>query len=286
MSNFIQRHAYIRAGIQRDRIQGRQTPQHIFQELQRIETRAQATMTPMEQQQAMHASTTMQAQYLQQADMQAAQRDANNKGYFREQLSKDLTGMTPDQLEYAKQGAAIPVKGKGQTPYKDNLRNMLKTQGLGDIPYEKFVKVADRVEEIKAAGKSPSSYLKQHFGKRAIAAENMIGAYHISGIGIELGISGEPEKDHFVKPTEELQRRTTIADSMARSAMTNKEDREFITSRIDPDYLENDTSQGDVARAFQKHEMEDQAEERANYSAPDYNIDAPAVEEDMKYATY
>lgn len=282
MNNLVARHAYLTAGIQRTYAMGKQPPAHIIQELQRLESRAQATMTPMEVQQALQASQTMQAHYLQEHDAQAAMRDANNKGYFAEQLSKDLTGMTPDQLIAAKSGQLIPVKGKRSVDYKANLRNMLQQNGLGNVPYEKFVKVADRVEEIKGAGKSPSDYLKQAFGNKAAAAESLIGAFHISGIGIELGISGEPEADRFEKPTEELQRRTTIADAWARKAMGDKNDFQTITQNIDPTYLENDGIQGDVARAMQKHDMEDQAQERANYTAPEYDIADSG--EDYEYA--
>ena len=285
MSNLIAEHAYITAGIQRDRMQGRRTPAHILQRHHALETRARASMTPHELHQAMAASTSMQAQYLQQADFQAAHRDANNKGYYTQQLAKDLTGMTPDQLELAKRGQAIPVKGRGQKVdgYKQNLRNMLKAEGLGDVPYDRFLKVADRVEEIKAAGKSPASYLKQAFGQKAAAAESLIGAFHISGIGIEAGLS-TPEADHYEQVTPELQRRTELADAWARKAMQNPEDREAITTRIDPTYLEDtDTGRGDLARAFAKHEAEQDAEDRANYSAPSYDIDES--QEVDRYAT-
>lgn len=282
MNNLIARHAWLKAGIQRTYAMGQRPPAQAIQELQRIESRAQASMTPMEVQQALNASQAMQAQYLNQHDANSAMRDANNKGFFAEQLSKDLTGMTPDQLVAAKNGQLIPVKGKGQTPYKQNLANMLKQAGLGDVPYEKFVKVADRVEETKAAGKDPLPMLRQAFGKRAEAAESLIGAFHISGIGIEIGISGEPDKDHFEKPTEELQRRTEIADAWARSAMGDKNDFQTITQKIDPTYLENDGIQGDVARAMQKHDMEDQAQDRAGYSAPTYDIADSG--EDYEYA--
>lgn len=283
MNNQIARHAYIRAGIQRDHIQGRRTPQHILQELQRIETKAQAMYTPQELQQAMAASTAMQAQYLQRADIQSAQREANTRGFYADQLAKDLTGMTADQIAAVRAGNAMPVKGKGKTPYKENLRGMLYNAGLGDVPYEKFLKVADRVEEIKMAGKDPTSYLKQHFGQKADTAGSLIGAFHISGIGIEVGISGEPEADHYEKPTEDLQRRTEIADAWARKASDNPADFQSITSRIDQSYLESDTSQGDVARAFAKHEADQDAQDRASYSAPTYEIDESA--EVDRYAT-
>lgn len=283
VQDLIARHAYITAGMQRARAAGAQIPQHIIEEHQRIEARAQASFTPHELSQAQAASQSMQAQYLQQADFQSAQRDARDKGYYAEQLSKDLTGMTPDQVLAAQAGTPIAVKGSKRTPYKDNLAKMLKSQGV-DMSYDQFLKVADRVEELNGAGKSPASYLQGKFKDKAQAVWDLVGGFHHSGVGIELGIRGDDKPDYLVQPSDELQRRSQIAHSMAQSATRDKDDRDFVTSGIDPSYLESDTSQGDVARAFAKHEAEENHEERMNYESPSYEL-TDSSDEELPYVS-
>jgi len=271
--NLIARHAFIRAGMQRDHIAGRRTPLHIQQELQRIEAKAQAMYTPMELQQAIAASTTMQAQYLQQHDARAAMQDATAKSFYADKLAKDLTGLTADQLLAAKAGKPIPMQGKGKVTYKDNLRQLMQANGLPEMPFEKFAKVAERVEEIELAGRDPGDYLREKFGAKAAAAHTVIGGFNRSGIGIEMALRGDPEPDHYVKPTDDLQRKATIADAWARKAAGDKADFDSLTTDIHPSYLESDTSQGDVARSFHKHEMEELAKERASYTPASYDID-------------
>ncbi len=283
VQDLIARHAYITAGMQRARAVGAQIPRHIIEEHQRIEARAQASFTPHELSQAQAASQSMQAQYLQQADFAKAQSDARDLGYHTEKLSKDLTGMTYDQALAAKAGQPIPVKGSERTPYKDNLAKMLKSQGV-DMSYDQFLKVADRVEELKGAGKSPASYLQGKFKDKAQAVSDLVGGFHHSGVGIELGIRGEDTPDHYVKPTDELQRRTQIADSFARSATNDKEGADFIRTGLDPSYLESDTSQGDVARAFAHHEAEETREERLNYESPSYEL-TDSSDEELPYVS-
>lgn len=287
VNNLIARHAYITAGIQRDRISRRQTPPHILAEHQRIEAKAQAMFSPMELQQAQAASQSMQAQYLQQHDIQSAQQDANETGYYREQLSKDLTGMTPDQLEYAKQGKPIPVKGQqtGKAAYRSNLEGLIKHGGL-KISHDAFLRTADRVEELQGAGKDIKPYLQKKFGKQSEYAENLIGGYHRSGIGIESALVGDSQKDYFVQADEDMQRRSTLADSFAHSAMRNTEDREFITERIDPTYLEHqsdDDSRADIANAFMDSEHKQESEDRASYQSPSYDIEET---EEVRYANF
>jgi len=272
VNDMIARHAYITAGMQRARAAGAQIPRHIIEEHQRIEARAQASFTPHELSQAQAASQSMQAQYLQQADFAKAQSDARDLGYHADRLSKELTGLSPDQAMAAKAGQPIPVKGSKPVAYKDNLAKMLKDGGLGNVSYEQFLKVADRVEELKGAGKSPSNYLREHFKDKAQYVENLVGGFHRSGVGIELGIRGEDTPDHYVQPTEALQRRTAIGDAMAHSAAKDPGSRDFAMTGIDQSYLESDTSQGDVARAWASHEAQDTQNDRMSYESPTYDI--------------
>ena len=62
LQRMVQRHALLTVGLQRDKAARRQSPPKIYAELQRIETRAQAMLSPQELAQAQQASVTIQAQ--------------------------------------------------------------------------------------------------------------------------------------------------------------------------------------------------------------------------------
>jgi hypothetical protein len=283
--NLIARHAYIRAGVQRDFQAGRKTPQHILNELQSIEARAQATLTPMELQQAQAASKSMEAQYLHQADMQAGMHEANMRGYYTEKVARDLTGMTPDQLLLAKEGKPIPVKGKGAqiNKMRENVEGMFKQYGIKKS-FEEIDKLSTRYEEERKGRGNPNKWLNDTFGDKAKQAAALLGAYEQSGIGYEAALIGEPEKDHYVKPTDDLQRSTQIADSWARSAKDNDQAFKSLTTDIHPDYLEDDGARGDIARAFVQHEAEETAYEREGWESPSYDIEE-SDDGDFQYAS-
>jgi len=83
------------------------------------------------------------------------------------------------------------------------------------------------------------------------------------------------DKDHWVKPDEALQRRSGIAQAWAKQAADDPRSMQALATDIDPSYIEeeNDTSQGDVARAYMQVEREADHEERMNYEPPTYDIE-------------
>jgi len=83
----------------------------------------------------------------------------------------------------------------------------------------------------------------------------------------------EQEGDHWVTPDDALQRHSIVAQAWAEDAASNPHSMQAITDDIDPAYIEeeNDTSQGDCARAYMQVEREAEYEERMNYVPPTYD---------------
>ncbi|MCX2972997.1 hypothetical protein EYC87_05285 [Halieaceae bacterium IMCC8485] len=280
IQNLIARHAFIRAGIQRDVNAGRQTPPQILNELQRIESKASATLSPSELLAAREASEVYQARFIQQHDFDAAQSDAAARHYALDQTAKEMTGMTLDQVQYAAQGKPIPTKGRGFKPgnIKQGVTDMIAKAGLGkNVKYEQFLKMADRVQEIEAHGKDPKSYLAKHFGAdKAPALLDMANGFNASGVGVAVGLVNDDDNpDYLRQPTESDQMRAQLANSWAASAQNDRGSSESIAKRYDSAYLGDENLTGDVARAML--DVETQAEiDPGTYDAPDYEIEENA----------
>lgn len=247
----VQRYAYLATGCERASAAGRQPPQQVVQEMNRLYSRAQAMLTPQEQQHAVQAVETLMAQHHQQAEIQSAQREANASHYHRDQLAKELTGMTADQLLAAKDGKKIPTKGSRFRPdaAKAQVMHTLKQAGY-NLSYTEFQKLADKYNESKGARGSEAAirHLSGH-GDKAEELANVIEGFSKSGLDMAIGLQDRRgyDKDSYREVTDDEQLRAQIADAWAREAAHDEGSMESITQKYDPAYLEDEHMTGDIS---------------------------------------
>jgi hypothetical protein len=285
--NMVQRYAYLMAGVEYSAARGEQPPEHVLHELNQLHAKAQAVLNPQEQALAMSAADSMKAEFLQQRAAQDAQTMARDRGFYADQLSRGLTGLSPDQLGAAKAGEKFPIKGRGHDlpKVKANIEGILKGAGQ-DMSFAEFDRISDRVEEITLHGRDPKQYLEKKFGDKADQVHDLIDSYQSSGVSLSVGLAElrPGEGDHYVKPTEELQRKSEIADAWARSAAKDPNELKNLASGIDPAYTDpdNDTMQGDIARIFEAAEAVEATQERESYSPAEYAVEDS--DEEIGYA--
>lgn len=259
MNDVIRRHAQVSCAIKHFVSNGKRPPQHLTNELQRIETKARATLTSQQQMSAMRASETLQAQMLHTRDVQAAQRDAKNKEFFLNKAAKAGTGYDLGQLQQIKQTGKVTIRPKFHAGRAKEAVTELAKGLKPDITLGQWENIAERVQEMRDLGKDPSALLKKNFGDKAAEAANAIDAFNSSGI--EMAYKLNKADDVTVELSQDERHEL---DLRAEAAM---KDPEAWSDRIDPAYTseENDTLQGDIARAMEKVEFEQMAEERESY---------------------
>lgn len=260
ISQMVQRYALLLAGSERARAQGLPIPPRVANEMNRLYSRAQSMLSPHEQAQAMNAVNTLKAQHHQRFDMQDAQREVNANHYHQDKVAKELTGLTVDQLNEARHGRKVPVKGADYKPdrVKANIDRQFKQYGI-PMDFAKFRKLADRVEDLRLHGRDTDAYLKEKFGDNAPVLRHLIDDYEAKGAGIQLGLAEKRgvAKDHMREVSEEEQRKAQLAHAWATSATRDEDSRESIVKDYDAAYLEDDGRQGDVARAMLAVEMKE-----------------------------
>jgi len=257
--NVIQRHAQLACAIQHFRANGQQPPQHLIHEVQRIESKASATLAAPELNQAMRASQALQAQMFQNRDIQEAQRQAKDKVFFTDRAMKQGTGFDAGQLRQIKRTGKVterpsfhPGRAKGRV-------TQIAKQFDRNMTLKQWEDIAERVSDMKEHGKDPSAFLRGKFGNRAGAAADALTAFTDSGIEFAYKLS----KGEDV--TRELTRdERSELDMKLTSAV---QDSHAFDEPIHEDYLnrpEGDIT-GDISRAMEKVEFEQMAEERENY---------------------
>lgn len=281
ISQMVQRYALLLAGSERARAQGLPIPPRVANEMNRLYSRAQSMLTPVEQQQAMNAVNTLKAQHHQRMDIQASVKDANAKRYFQDQTAKELTGMTVDQLNEARHGRKVPVKGSDYKPdrVKESVERQFKQFGM-PMNFKQFRKLAADVEDMKLHGRNTDAYLKDKFGGKWTLVKDVMDDYDAQGVELRLGLAEKRgvAKDTLRQPSEEEQRKAQLAHAWATSATRDEDSRDAIVKSYDTAYLEDDGIQGDVARAMLQVEMKENGSP-ADYEGENYD------QEELAHAT-
>ena len=259
MEDVIRRHAQLACAIQHFKANGQRPPQHMINEVQRIESRASATLAAPQLNQAMRASQTLQAQMLQTRDIHEAQRAAKDKAFFTDRAMKQGTGYDAGQLQQITQTGKVterPAFHAGRA--KERVTQMAK-QFDPNMTLKQWEKLAERVEDMKDHGKDASAFLRSKFGERAGDAFNALTAFNDSGIEMayKLNKADDFERELTTDERFDLDLKLTAAE----------QDSHAFDEPIHPDYLnrpEGDIT-GDISRAMEKVEFEQMAEERENY---------------------
>ena len=259
MQDVIRRHAQLACAIQHFRANGQRPPQHMINEVQRIESKASATLAAPQLNQAMRASQTLQAQMLHTRDVQAAQRAAKDKAFFTDRAMKQGTGYDAGQLQQIKHTGKVterPVFHAGRA--KQKITQIAK-QFDPRMTLKQWEEIAERVGDMKDHGSDPSVYLRGKFGSRATEALHALSAFTDSGIEFAYKLSKDEDT------TRELTRDERFDLDLKFTAA--EQDSHAFDEPIHPDYLnrpEGDIT-GDISRAMEKVEFEQMAEERENY---------------------
>ena len=249
----IQRYAYLMTGIERANARNQRVPPKVLHEVQRIEAKAQAVMTPQEVQYALTAANSLRAQYHAQAELSEARRGADQQYRNMEQMAQEM-GTTVDQFRAARAGKPVPVRGARFRPNKAKAEIERAAKGLG-LTFKQLDKIADTVEEKRLAGKDYDGYLKGKFGKHYAQGKALVEGYQESGIGIALGLAdrvGVQDKDYTYEPNERDILRAEIQDAWL--GEVERGSGEFSGGGISKDYLQSEHITGDIARAFAVHD--------------------------------
>ena len=259
MQDVIRRHAQLSCAIKHHVSNNRPVPSHLTNELQRLESKAAATLTVQQQQSAMRASQALQAQMFHQRDVQAAQRQAKDKEFFLNHAAKQGTGYDLAQLQQIKQTGKVTERPKFYAGRARERVTALAKRLNPNLSLKQWEDIAERFQEMRDLDKDPSAYLKSKFGDRAAEAAGALQAFNDSGIEFAYKLSKDEDVTHELSQDERQN-----LDLRAEAAMQNPE---AWNDPIDPSYTdpENDTLQGDVARAMEKLEFEQMAEERESY---------------------
>lgn len=262
MEKLVERHAQLVTGIKRCIADGKQPPAKAIHELNRIESRAQAMLTTREMQQAMAASRSLQAQYYHQAEQKRAVSEARDQEFFQRKLTKDWTGYTPEQIAEIQKTGHYTVQPKfNAEATKKRIEKMVKAIDPS-MTFAKFDALATEVDEARNHGRTANLKRFKNPEKLLKAVEG----YLDSGAYLPTNLANERPRTYQVDEQDRL--RLDIATNIATAAMHgNEEAQEAIRDEIDPAYTseENQSLQGDIARAMQTCEMREMAEERSSY---------------------
>lgn len=267
IQNMIARHSWLTAGIKRCSITGQRVPPQVRAELQRIEARAQAMLSPQELQGALQASQTMQAQHIHQAELQAAAQEANHRVAAGDALAKEMTGFDQGQIESIRRGEKYTVKSEGPNIAEGDakLRAMLTGVGKKDMTRKQFDRLSDRYEEVKGVrgDGAAAAWAKRNFGDKAPQGVAMIEAWQESGLGLQMGLAerrGGAAPDEEVEPSERDTLRATIAHEWVTKAKDDEQVRDSIIEdgAITDEYMESDEIHGDIARAMAECESKEE----------------------------
>lgn len=257
--NIIRRHAQLSCAIQHFRANGRQAPAHMIHEIQRIESKASATLAAPQLNQAMRASSALQAQMFRARDIQAAQSQARDRAFYTDRAAKQATGFDAGQLQQIAKTGRVTERPKFHAGRAKIASVGIAKQFDKNISLPEWEKLAARVDEMQDYGKDPRAMLKARFGNKSGAALHALNAFNESNIQIAYSLSKDRDKTRTLGEQERSE--------INLKALSAREDPHALDPPIDPGYLDRPEGDltGDVARAMEKVEFEEMSKDRENY---------------------
>ena len=255
MNQLVQRYAQLSVIADKCRAQNLAIPRGVQTEMQHIYSTAQATLTPLEQQQAVRAVESFRAQAYGNLKAQAAYQQESQAMHYRDKIAKGLSGMTVDQVQAAKQGKKYVQRGSKFNP------NVTKQKIVGMVQRATGKKLSfDKIYEHSCALESEPDklgYLKLHFGNKAQQMEGFFKGFEDSGAGIQIKLTEKRySEDEYVEPSDDEVLRAQVTDAVA--VNMNEGVADWAVRDIDQAYMADEGSLGDVARAMAKVGFDDE----------------------------
>lgn len=302
MTGITQQHleAYARyeAVMERALTRGTELPPELLLEMQHIYDHGVATLSPQQQNAAMAAIRAMKLEVHQQLDAADHFNDTRDAAYFENEVTQGLSGMRPEQLAAALRGKPIPEASPRNRSYdKANVEafaGKYSEHFTGKKQtFNQFQKTIDHYNDLKAqrGEAKANAYLKGKAGDKFPEFRAFIEHTNKEGvlerIGLAQRMGQEDNRDSVRHATDSEEMRAHLADAMMKTSKRDAQTRDYITKsdRIDKTYTdsENQSVQGDVARAFEQLELEEHTVDRENYAPAEYDgADLAASEEDLK----
>ena len=247
MNQLVQRYAQLSVIADKCRAQNLAIPNGVQTEMQHIYSTAQATLTPMEQQQAVRAVESFRAQAYGNLKAEVAYKAESQAMHYRDKIAKGLSGMTVDQVQAAKQGQKYVQRGSKFNPNvtKQKIISMAKQASGKDMSWDKIYEHSCAIENER----DKLTYLRQHFGDKAQHMEGFFRGFEESGAGIQIKLTEKRySEDEYVEPTKDEVLRAQVTDAVA--VNMNEGVADWAVRDIDQAYMADEGSLGDVARAM------------------------------------
>ena len=282
LNQMLHRFAYLQVNVERNAARGVSAPPEVQNEMSRLYSKASASLSPAEGQMALRALDTLRTQMHTQASMNDAAKDAKKSEWAIDKLSKDLTGLSADQVQGALDGETkVANKAKGIQPDKIKQYLAQETKAMGKpMTLKQVEKVMDRYNELRLE-RSPEDadkYITKTFGEQhAHRGKSLIEGLDGSGASMVIELQkrrGGPDTDHYIELDDDDHRRSQLAKSLVDTA---RKDRDTAASLMDDEiseeYLSSDHIHGDIARSMQQHEAAAEQHEIDNYQTPEYQVE-------------